>query len=188
MPKLWNETIEEHRHAVYEATLDATAALIAKHGLLALTMSQIAVETGIGRATLYKYFPDVESILTAWHQRQIAGHLGHLTGARAHGGSPGDRLRAVLTAYAHLSYGHANDELAAFLHRSAHVSEAERHLHDFIRDLIADAAAADAVRTDIAPDELATYAIHALSAAGGSPSKAFIQRLVELTMAGLQSS
>ena len=38
-------------------------------------MSQIAKDTGIGRATLYKYFPDVESILRAWHQRQIDEHL-----------------------------------------------------------------------------------------------------------------
>ena len=58
-----------------EAILDATAALVAEHGLTGVTMSQIARDTGIGRATLYKYFPDVESILHAWHQRQIDGHL-----------------------------------------------------------------------------------------------------------------
>ena len=33
MPKLWNETIDAHRRAVRDATLDATAALMAKHGL-----------------------------------------------------------------------------------------------------------------------------------------------------------
>ena len=38
-------------------------------------MSQIAEQTGIGRATLYKYFPDVEAILLAWHERQVTGHL-----------------------------------------------------------------------------------------------------------------
>src|SRR5262249_50381931 len=41
VPKLWNETIEEHRRAVRDATLDTTAALVAKHGLRAVTMSQI---------------------------------------------------------------------------------------------------------------------------------------------------
>lgn len=34
-----------------------------------MTMSRIAEEIGIGRATLYKYFPDVEAILLAWHER-----------------------------------------------------------------------------------------------------------------------
>ncbi|RUV80905.1 TetR/AcrR family transcriptional regulator, partial [Mesorhizobium sp. M5C.F.Ca.IN.020.14.1.1] len=78
MPKLWNETIDAHRRAVRDATLDATAALVAERGLLSVTMAKIAEETGIGRATLYKYFRDVEAILVAWHERQVTGHLEHL--------------------------------------------------------------------------------------------------------------
>ena len=50
-----------------EAILDATGELVLSRGLLAVTMSDIAEATGIGRATLYKYFPDVEAILNAWH-------------------------------------------------------------------------------------------------------------------------
>ncbi len=38
----------------------------------------LAAETGIGRATLYKYFSDVEAILAAWHARHVARHLEHL--------------------------------------------------------------------------------------------------------------
>ena len=55
VPKLWNETIEAHRRAVRDAILETTAALVVEHGLTSVTMSQIAEETGIGRATLYKY-------------------------------------------------------------------------------------------------------------------------------------
>ena len=75
MPKLWNDTIEAHRREVRDATLETTAALVAKHGLRSVTMSQIAEETGIGRATLYKYYPDVEAILVAWHEGHVAVHL-----------------------------------------------------------------------------------------------------------------
>src|SRR5262249_31106240 len=100
VPKLWNKTIEAHRREVGDAILDTTANLVAKHGLRSVTMSQIADETGIGRATLYKYFADVEAILFAWHQRLVAGHLEHLAELRHQGGDAGDRLKTVLEAFA----------------------------------------------------------------------------------------
>jgi AcrR family transcriptional regulator len=60
-------------------------------------MSQIAEQAGIGRATLYKYFPDVEAILLAWHEGQITGHLEHLAELRDQPGDAAQRLEAVLT-------------------------------------------------------------------------------------------
>ena len=48
MPKLWTDTIDTHRQAVRNATLDATEALVAERGLLSLTMSQVAERAGIG--------------------------------------------------------------------------------------------------------------------------------------------
>jgi len=188
MPKLWSETIEAHRSEVREAVLDTTAALVAEHGLLSVTMSQIAEETGIGRATLYKYFPDVEGILLAWHERQIKGHLDHLARVRDQSADPGDRLRAVFEAYAQLmreARGHHDTELAAFLHRDRHVAQAEQQLHHMIRDMLVEGAASGDVREDIDPDELASYCRHALSAAASLPSKTAVRRLVEVTLAGL---
>ena len=67
VPRLWNETIEAHRRAVRDAILDTTWALVCEYGLRSVPMSQIDGETGIGRATLSKYFPDVEARLPAWH-------------------------------------------------------------------------------------------------------------------------
>jgi AcrR family transcriptional regulator len=71
---------------VRDAILDTTAALVAANGLLSVTMSQIAEATGIGRATLYKYFPDVEAILVAWHERQVTAHLAQLAELRDQAG------------------------------------------------------------------------------------------------------
>src|SRR5437764_14862660 len=119
MPKLWSETIEAHRRTVHDAILDTTAELVAEHGLLAVTMSRIAEGTGIGRATLYKYFPDVESIMAAWHERQITGHLQELAALRDGPGGAGERLTAVLDAYALIQqrrHGH-DAEIGAALHR-----------------------------------------------------------------------
>ena len=189
MPRLWNETIEAHRRAVRDAILETTWALVAEHGLRSVTMSQIAEKTGIGRATLYKYFPDVEAILLAWHERQITGHLEHLAEARDQTGGAGERLEAVLEAYAlhsRESHGHHDTELAAFLHRGEHVARAQQQLRDLIRDLLIEAAKTGEVRDDVAPEELASYCLHALAAAHSLPSEAAIHRLATVTLAGLR--
>jgi AcrR family transcriptional regulator len=158
-------------------------------------VSQIAEETGIGRATLYKYFPDVEAILLAWHERQVTGHLRHLAELRDGTKPIGERLEAVLEAYAviHRAFaahhphgrhpGHGTD-IAALLHRGAHVARAQQHLNDFVRDLLAEAAAAGEVRDDVAPEQLASYCLHALTAAAELPSKAAVCELVQVTLAG----
>src|SRR5260370_35551753 len=173
MPKLWNDTIDAHRRAVRDATLDTTAALVTEHGLASVTMSQIAEETGIGRATLYKYFSDVDAILVAWHERQVTGHLQQLAEVRDQAGEPSQRLAAVLEAYAlihhELRLAHGT-ELAARLHRDEHVARAQQHLNAFIRNLLAEAAETGDVRDDLAPDELAIYCLDALVAAHTQPS------------------
>jgi AcrR family transcriptional regulator len=181
MPKLWEGTIDAHRLAVRAAILDATAALVTEHGPLSVTMSQIAHETGIGRATLYKYFPDVESILVAWHDRQIAGHLTHLSelGGDEH---DGQRLEAVLTMHAMMTFEHRDSAIAAIVHGA----DSKGRQNAFLREAIAEAIEADAIRDDMSPDELATYCLHALGAAADLPSKAAVERLVHLTLDGLR--
>ena len=192
VPNLWNETIEAHRRAVRGAILDTSAALVAEQGLTSVTMSQIAEKTGIGRATLYKYFPDVEAILLAWHERQITGHLEYLAEVRDQAGDARERLEAVLEAYAlisheRFSHEHPGPELAALLHRGVHVTGAQQQVHDMIKDLLIEVAATGDVRDDVAPEELASYCLHALAAASSLSSKAAVRRLVRVTLAGLRS-
>jgi AcrR family transcriptional regulator len=156
-----------------------------------VTMSQIAEATGIGRATLYKYFPDVEAILVAWHERQITAHLAQLAELRDQAGDAGQRLQAVLEAYALISHDrfshqHPGPEVAALLHRGAHLTRAQQQVHDLIKDLLTEAAAAGELRDDVAPDELASYCIYALGAASSLPSKAAVRRLVTVMLAGLR--
>jgi AcrR family transcriptional regulator len=186
VPRLWNETIEGHRRAVRDATLDTTAALVAVHGLRSVTMSQIAEETGIGRATLYKYFPDVEAILVAWHERHVTSHLEHLAALRDQAGDATERLKAVLEAYALIQHKRHATELGALLHRDEHVSRAQQHLSDLIRDLLIEGAQAGDVRDDVAPEELASYCLYALAAASSLPSEAGVHRLVAVTLAGMR--
>jgi AcrR family transcriptional regulator len=192
VPKLWDETIEAHRRQVHDAILDTTATLVFDQGLRAVTMSRIAETTGIGRATLYKYFPDVEAILHAWHARQITSHLDRLAEVRDRAAEAGERLEAVLEAvleaYALIVHGrgHHDTQLVRLLHHDEHVAHAERRLHDLIRDVLAEGAQTGALRADVPPDELAGYCLHALAAATDLPSEAAVHRLVQLTLAGLR--
>ena len=188
VPKLWNETIATHREAVREAILDTAWRLVSERGLAAVTMSQIAEQAGIGRATLYKYFPDVEAILRAWHERQVGGHLAQLAAIREQHADPAERLHAVLTAYAFISRhrGAHPGDLAAFLHRGTDLEPAQKQLLALVTGLLAQAAAAGAVRTDTTPAQLASYTLHALAAAGDAPDEAAVHRLVEVVTAGLR--
>ena len=190
MPRLWNETIQAHRRDVRDAILDTTMNLVTEGGLRSATMSRIAEEAGIGRATLYKYFPDVGAILTAWHQRHVTNHLEHLSAIRDQTTDPGARLDAVLSAYARIVHGMSRHgfgaEFSALVHRDEQVAEPRRQLHGLVRDVLTEAADAGHARGDVDPAELATYCLHALAAAGDLPSHAAVDRLVALTLAGLR--
>ncbi len=188
VPRLWNETIEAHRREVHDAILTTTWVLVSERGLRAVTMSQIADQTGIARATLYRYFPDVEAILGAWHQRQIAGHLEHLAQLRVQPGDTGQRLEAVLEAYALIAHRRERhgDEIGLLLHRGEDVARAQQQLIVLIQDLLTEVAETGNLRDDVAPDELASYCLHALSAAASLPSEAAVRRLVTVTLTGLR--
>ena len=189
MPKLWNDTIQAHRRAVREAAIETTTALVAERGLRAVTMSEIAERTGIGRATLYKYFPDVESIVSAWHEREISAHLAQLVAARDQANGAAARLTAVLETYAlvaNQSRGAHDPELASLLHRDERVARAQHRVREMVHALIVDAVASGDVRTDVPPDELATFCLHAVTAATSLESRAAVSRLVRVTLCGLR--
>lgn len=176
MPKLWEHTIASHRSAVQEAILDAAAALVDERGLTGVSMAEIAQRAGVGRATLYKYFGDVDAVLTGWHRRQVAAHLRQLEDVweRTH------RIDDVLETYAFIRHEHP-PTAAPSLHREQHVDHARRHLIDFVAERLGD------VRTDVPAKELAAYAVHALDAAGAVPSRAAVRRLVAVTLTGLRN-
>lgn len=74
----------------------------------------------------------------------------------------------------------------AWLHRDEHLAHARDHTTRMLRGLLAEAAHAGDVRADIAPAELATYCLHALTAAGALSSDAAVHRLVEIILNGLR--
>jgi hypothetical protein len=101
------------------------------------------------------------------------------------------RLEAVLSAYAvaisHRREHDADTDTDTMLHSGEHVAAAHQHMREFIRGLIADAAAAGAVRKDVPADELAIYCLSALAAATSLHGRSAVHRLVETTLTGLRT-
>lgn len=185
MPKLWTDTIEAHHEAVREAVLDQAAKLISKDGLSALTMSRLAETSGIGRATLYKYFGDLQEVLAAWHERHIAEHLRQLHAARERTSDSLEALETVLLTYAMGLWKQRGEPLAAALHKLPHMPSARDRLTHFVRVLFETAAKEGRIRSDVPANELAGYALAAIEAAAECGSATAVKRLVSLIMQSL---
>lgn len=186
MPKLWKDTVASHREAVREAILGAVHTQLHAHGLAGVTMSGIAEQAGIGRATLYKYFPDVQAILDAAHEWHVGRHLAELRALAGSDDAVGSRLEAVLTCYLRIqSERRAGDsEVVASLHRPGAVSSADEQLLAVLTTVLTEAADAGAVRTDTAPRDLARFCLQSLR--GGDPGhEPADSPLLRLTLAGI---
>lgn len=207
MPKLWNDTVQEHRDAVREAVLEGVARLVAAGGVSSVSMTKAAEEGGISRATLYKYFPDVQTLLSAWHERQVREHLNHLHHVRDqagqhspntaredhHGVDPVATVQAVLEAYAVMLQQSSMDNAPAYLHAGSHEDRAQAHLHEFLSEVIGEAITSahgpkqttQTVRTDVPVAHLASFALHAVNAAAAASSPEAARLLVGVVVDGL---
>jgi AcrR family transcriptional regulator len=184
----WSHTVDEHRKDVHEGVLDAAAELVAERGLTGVTMAGIAERTAIGRATLYRHFPDVDAVLIAWHERQLAMHLEHLTGFVARATEPADQLRNLLTGYAQMSgrHGPAEGSIAAALHARPHAARTQDDVAGLVSGVLTACVEAGVVRRDVPVSELSTYCLRALTAVGPSSTGATVRRLVGVTLDALR--
>ena len=186
MPRLWEQTIAGHRHAVRDAALDAVSAIVTERGLSGVSMSAVAERTGIARATLYKYFVDADAAVVAWHEREIGRHLADLRELAAASDDPMARLDGVLSAYGAICQRRHHDGASAgALHAGSAVVNAETQLLVFLESLLRDATDVGSVRADVPAKELARFCVHALSAAGGLSGKG-VTRVVAVTLDGLR--
>ena len=189
MPKLWSATVEGHRQEVREAILDAVGELVMSQGVLALSMSTVAEASGIGRATLYKYFRDTEELLAAWHERHVSVHLAALGALAEDEDDQAKRLRKVLVAYAHICqqrHRHGAGEVIAALHRGERAAALRAQLLSLVARVIAEAAAVGLARGDVPANEFAAFSVNALEAATETSSDVALARLVDLVLSGLR--
>jgi AcrR family transcriptional regulator len=92
-----------------EKVLSAAARLFAGQGARNVTMADIAQAAGVGRATLYRRYPDVASIATALldsHERELQEELLRGSPPLGPGATPGSRLTAFYAAMVDLLEQH----------------------------------------------------------------------------------
>lgn len=87
---LWDESLSEHKARQGEQIANAALEIVAADGMSGLTMSSIANKAGISRQTLYRYYPDIDSVLTAAITSSASNeaHIDELTRS----GTPSEQL------------------------------------------------------------------------------------------------
>ena len=96
MPKIAATSIEEHVRQQNARITAAAKMLFAEQGFNATDMGQIAVEVGLARNSLYRYFPNKDHILLACIQEDMTPYLQRLALLATEYPDPAERILAWL--------------------------------------------------------------------------------------------
>jgi AcrR family transcriptional regulator len=141
--------------------LSAAAQLFATRGARDVTMADIAAAAGIGRATLYRRYPDVASIATALldeHERALQEELMRGSPPLGPGAPPAERLGAFYGAMADLLETHYELVLATEIGQSRFETGAYGFWRAHVRSLLVAASVpepdllVDSLLAPLAPD------------------------------------
>jgi AcrR family transcriptional regulator len=99
------EVVQEFR---IQSIQDATLRVIARKGMAAATMQEIAVEAGVAKGTLYLYFRDRDELVERTFERAMSKLMERIDRALEGEGSLEERLRSVMAA--HLEFFAENRE------------------------------------------------------------------------------
>jgi AcrR family transcriptional regulator len=119
-----------------ERIIEAARKLIARKGVREITLDDVAKEAGLGRATLYRRFPDRSALMLALlddHERELQDRIIEGDPPLGPGASPGRRLMAFAEALLDLTLEHLElllgSETTAPLARLHTGAYAVWHLH-----------------------------------------------------------
>jgi AcrR family transcriptional regulator len=144
--------------------LAAAERVFAQHDGRGVTMEQLAAAAGVGKATLYRRYPDVASVALALldeHERRIQDELLRGPPPLGPGAPPAERLAAFYGAMIELLERHGHLALAAETGASRYRTGAYQAWRLHIGALLVEAglddhpALADALLAPLAPDVFA---------------------------------
>lgn len=117
MPKTerisWEDARSSFKDEQRRSIVGAALGLLMDEGASGLTMASLADRAGISRQTLYRYFPDLDSVLAA-SVDGIAEADEHFRQALLSEGEPREQLHRAVDALIDAS-GHGSEQIEAFL-------------------------------------------------------------------------
>jgi len=111
-----------------QAILDAAQDLLARHGYAGLSMRELALESGLAKATIYHYFQDKQEIFRQVLERDMYTAHAHVLAAMAKEVGCLAKLRAAI--YAYFSLMHARRAIIMSVMRE--IGENKPMLHEMI--------------------------------------------------------
>lgn len=139
-------TVPLLRAHVAASLLKVAAGVLAEQGQGA-SMTVIAETAGVGRATLYRYFPTKDALVAALYDRALT-HLKQQVTAAGLDTAPVPEALARLTRIV-IATASEHRVLALFDKTAAQAAEADQAIHEPFRQLFRRAAAEDVLRADI---------------------------------------
>ncbi len=172
----------------YDKLIAAAAAAFAEHGADDVSLEEIARRAGVGIGTLYRHFPNRQSLLEAVYQEQVEG-LETLAAKLLTAESAGDALDEWIRAFA--AFGKTKRSLSSALvamigKDSELLSACSMTLRNCMQALLDRAQQAGAARADVTSADvfrLTHGLIIAMDANPSDPGQA--DRILSLVMGGL---
>lgn len=141
MPKIKAPTLAEHRNETQERLLDAWGELVMAEGYDGVSLADVAKYAGLARTAIYNYFPDKETLLLAWTDREVHKTLESMIASIDAEETCEDKLRVAVRAQLesfttrHLPPGQEVMQLlkrGTFERFMAHIEPLEKAVKDII--------------------------------------------------------
>jgi AcrR family transcriptional regulator len=173
----------------YDLLLGAAASAFAERGADDVSLEEIARRAGVGIGTLYRHFPNRQSLLEAVYKDQVDG-LEVLAGKLQAAESPGDALADWVRAF--VTFAKAKRSLSSALvatigKNSEFMTACSLQLRDCTKSILSRAQDAGEARADVQYTDIFRLT-HGLITAMDSPSDSEqADRLVALVVDGLRA-
>jgi AcrR family transcriptional regulator len=101
VPKITAPTLEKHREETVDRLLDAFSELVLSRGYAEVTLADVAAQAGLARTAIYNYFPDRETLLFAWTDREVRRSIAILESELAEADTIAEQLRTFVRLQLH---------------------------------------------------------------------------------------